>query len=69
MDELNKKEFLTKLADLMDAYQASIMYTRDDDGAHIELTGKEIFVGWLIDTRDLREAAVFYSGRAQKRMV
>lgn len=52
-----QKEFLIKLADLMDAHQASMDFTNNEDGIHIELAGQEVFVGWLDDTGDLRAAA------------
>ena len=42
-----KNEFLEKLANLCEQFDASFSYTTDDDGIHIELSGQEIFVGYL----------------------
>lgn len=42
-----KNEFLEKLANLCEQYDAAFSYTTDDDGIHIELSGQEIFVGYL----------------------
>lgn len=45
-----EKEFLKKLADLCDTYEASFDYSNDDDGIHIYLaSGEDIFVGFLSD--------------------
>ena len=52
----HEKEFLTKLADLLDEYDASLTYTTNDDGIHVELQGTEVFVGFMQDTDDLRQA-------------
>lgn len=49
-DNLGKreKEFLTELATLLEKYKATIFYTNDDNGIHIEIDDeKEIFVGFL----------------------
>lgn len=40
-------EFLKKLADLLDEYNAEIIYTRDDDGLHVSVDDEEIYVGWM----------------------
>lgn len=42
-----QKEFLNKLADLCDQYDARFSYTTDDDGIHIDVGGVEVFSGWL----------------------
>ena len=42
-----KNEFLEKLAELCERYNATFYYTTDDDGTHIDLNGEEIFVGDL----------------------
>lgn len=42
-----EREFLTKLADLCEEYNAGIGYSWRDDGIHIEVDDKEVFVGWL----------------------
>ena len=52
----HEKEFLTKLADLLDEYDASLTYTNEDDGIHIELQGTEVFTGFMPDTEELRKA-------------
>lgn len=52
----HEKEFLAKLADLLDEYDASLTYTSADDGIHIELQGTEVFTGFMPDTTELREA-------------
>ncbi|MCP3966604.1 MAG: hypothetical protein GY718_09680 [Lentisphaerae bacterium] len=44
---MNKNEFLEKLATLCEKYKATIGYTIDDDGIHIDLDYKEIFCGFL----------------------
>lgn len=40
-------EFLAKLADLCEEYNAGISYSWRDDGIHIAVDGKVVFVGWL----------------------
>jgi len=42
-----ENEFLTKLAKLCKKYDATFDYTIDDDGIHINLADKEIFIGYL----------------------
>ncbi len=42
-----KNEFLEKLASLCEKYKATIGYSMNDDGIHIELNYEEIFSGWL----------------------
>lgn len=44
---MNKYVFLLKLAALCEEYQASLEYTKDDDGIHIHLGDEEVFVGHL----------------------
>ncbi len=58
------KEFLTKLADLLEQYDAEIRYTQADNGLHISVDDSEVFAGWLEELggsndgpKDLREAA------------
>lgn len=41
--------FLLKLAQLCEDYKATITYTSSDDGTHIRVDGKDIFVGYLDD--------------------
>jgi len=48
-----EKEFLKKLATIIKEYDATFYYTIDDDGIHIDLAGKEIYVGWLDDLKDI----------------
>ncbi len=63
-----KQEFLTKMADLLTEYRASIEYTVADDGIHLAIDNKpnqrrggvEVFSGFLFDVAfiaDLRNAA------------
>ena len=47
-----QKEFLNKLADLIEQFDASIHSTIDEDGEHIVVDGAEIFVGSLWDFND-----------------
>ena len=57
------KEFLLKLADPCEEYDASFDYTTDDDGIHISVDGREVFVGFLIDaSKELRKAISFAEG-------
>lgn len=42
-----QKQFLLKLADLCDEYQAEFSYTNDDDGIHIGVDGVEVFADFL----------------------
>ena len=42
-----QEEFLTKLADLCEKYDAEFSYTTDDDGIHITMDDEEIYVGFL----------------------
>lgn len=39
--------FLLELSSVLTKHKATIFYTNDDDGIHIETHGKEVFVGWL----------------------
>ena len=49
----NKNDFLEKLAQLCDEYDAGFDYTNEDDGIHIEIgatepgDGEEVYRGWL----------------------
>ncbi len=52
----HEKEFLTKLADLLDEYDASLTYTTGDDGIHVALQGTQVFAGFMDDTDELRTA-------------
>jgi hypothetical protein len=53
-----REEFLTKLADLCEQYNAGFFYTIDDDGVHISIDGDDIFVGHLMDpVTEMRVAA------------
>ena len=52
------REFLKKLADLMEEYGARFMYTTSEDGIHISRDGEDIFIGFLggdYGIRDLRK--------------
>lgn len=54
------KDFLGKLADLLEEYQADCGYTTDDDGVHFRVDGIEVFVGFLDSdscVKALRDAA------------
>jgi hypothetical protein len=54
------REFLLKLADLMEDHKASLRYTNRDDGIHIDLDGREVFLGWFFQDdapAELRAAA------------
>lgn len=42
-----EEEFLNKLADLLEEYEAGIGYTTDDDGIHIQINDKDLCVGLL----------------------
>jgi hypothetical protein len=44
-----KENLLTELALLIAKYKATIFYTTDDNGIHIEADGEEVFVGFLHD--------------------
>ncbi len=46
MDERDR-EFINKLADLMEEYRVEMFYTTDDDGIHIEIDGADVFQGFL----------------------
>lgn len=52
-------EFLLKLADLCEQYDAGFTYSQDDDGTHVTLGSKVIFIGYLDDrvASQLRAAA------------
>ena len=52
----HEQEFLTKLADLLDEYDASLTYTTADDGIHVALQGTEVFAGFMDDTSELHDA-------------
>jgi hypothetical protein len=52
----HEKEFLTKLADLLDEYDASLSYTTADDGIHVDLQDTEVFAGFVHNTDELRKA-------------
>lgn len=53
-------EFLLKLADLTEQYNATFSYNRDDDGIHITVDGKLVFVGFMFDpATELREAVAY----------
>lgn len=56
--QLEKNEFLEKLASLCDEFRAEFLYTNDDDGIHITMDGKEIFVGYMENkpSQELRKA-------------
>jgi hypothetical protein len=41
--------FLLELSSLLEKNKATIFYTNDDDGIHIESNGEEFFVGYLSD--------------------
>ena len=54
------KNFLGKLADLLEKYKADCGYTTDDDGVHLRVDGDEVFVGFLDSDsciKELRAAA------------
>lgn len=56
----DKAAFLRRLADLCEEFDASISYTNDDDGTHIEISGEQVFVGYLGSGNapgELRDAA------------
>lgn len=38
-----EREFLLKLADLLEEYKASFEYTTEDDGIHIVIDGRDVF--------------------------
>lgn len=61
-DAMTKKDkaFLRGLANLIDAHKASFYYTTSDDGIHISLDGREVYVGWFFEgdeSAKLRAAA------------
>jgi hypothetical protein len=39
--------FLLELSSVLTKYKATIFYTNDDDGIHIETHGEEVFKGFL----------------------
>jgi len=52
-----QKEFIKKLADLCEVYQAEFFYTINDDGIHINVDREEIFIGFMHDGCDELKAA------------
>lgn len=65
-------QFLTKLADLIDQYDACIGYSPIDDGLHISIAGKEIWNGWIYrfenqsvgsQSEDLRQGIAELTGK------
>lgn len=55
-------DFLKKLADLCDEYNAGFTYTTDDDGTHILVDGNDIFAGYI----DTNAAAIFRKALSSK---
>ena len=52
------KQFLIKLADLVEEYATEFYYTNNDDGIHISVGGEpDFFVGFSLDPTELRKAA------------
>lgn len=49
-----QKEFLLKLADLIEEYTAEISYTTDDDGVHVVVDGRDIYHGFGPDPQEMR---------------
>jgi hypothetical protein len=47
MTRNNHSEFLKKLADLCNEYNAGFTYTKEDDGIHILVDNEEVFVGFI----------------------
>jgi hypothetical protein len=43
----SQSEFLSKLADLCDEYNAGFTYTKDDDGIHVLIDGIDVFADYL----------------------
>ena len=52
-----QKEFLKKLADLMDEYNVTMGYTTDDDGIHLYMDSDDFHKSWLADPAELRRDA------------
>jgi hypothetical protein len=46
-------EFLTKLADLCEEYDAAFSYTNNDDGIHVRINGEDVLVSDSLDAKDL----------------
>tara|TARA_R110000787_G_scaffold282016_1_gene393643 strand:+ start:379 stop:687 length:309 start_codon:yes stop_codon:yes gene_type:complete len=42
-------DFLEEFASLCDKYQATLSYSKNDDGISIELNYEQVFCGWLYD--------------------
>lgn len=63
----DQKLFLLELSSLLKNNRATITYTNDDDGIHIESGGQELFVGFLFDDKagDELYQAVIRDGRTQ----
>lgn len=52
------KQFLIKLADLVEEYAAEFYYTNNDDGIHILVKdGPDCFIGHSLEPNELRKAA------------
>jgi hypothetical protein len=54
------RKFLLKLADLCEQHKAEFLYTTDDNGIHITLDRRKVYVGFIFSgsgPRDLRAAA------------
>ena len=47
--------FLLELSSLLEKNKATMSYTTDDDGIHIEADGQEILVGFLSDEDEGKE--------------
>lgn len=50
------EQFMTKLADLIETYNASLKYTTDDDGIHISVDGVVIFADFLSNDNGQKNA-------------
>lgn len=57
--------FLLELSSLLKKNKATIFYTNDDDGIHIEADGEEVFVGHLCgdDAGDVLYQGVIKNGK------
>lgn len=58
-----RQDFLLKLADLCEKFDATFTYTREDNGIHVDVCNEEVFVGFLFSSgteaaNALREAAI-----------
>lgn len=56
LPQVLEQEFLRQLLELLEDFDAELSYTRDDDGIHVRLAGRELLGGeGFFDRSQLRE--------------